>query len=268
MTRQQSVTGGVGGRLRCAREQRGLSLHHLAGRTKLSISVLQAIERNEFARLPGGMFRKAYIRTLAREVALDPDEMCADYCAQFEPPPSPPAVPDHEAAPARESVQRWLLDPRLSMVGLATLAVVWFSMQPGPVRPHVPIDDEANASVASPMPRALRTSTADGALGATPRVIAVPATSLPLRVELTANGSCWVAAETDGVRSMYRLVEPGERLMLEAQRVISLRLGNAGGMTISINEGPSRSLGRDGEVVELEVTPDDVKRLGDLAAEI
>ena len=36
---------------------------------------------------------------------------------------------------------------------------------------------------------------------------------------------------------------------VEAQRVIALRLGNAGAMTISINEGPSRSLGGDGEVV-------------------
>lgn len=268
MTREQTVTDGVGGRLRCAREQRGLSLHHVAGRTKLSFSVLQAIERNEFARLPGGMFRKAYVRTLAREVALDPDEICADYCAQFEPPPSPPTVPDHDAAPPGEWVKRLLMAPRLSTVALATLAALWFSAQPGPVRPHVPIDDAANLPVASPMPRALRTSTANSPLDATPRVIAVPTMSMPLRVELTATGSCWVAAETDGVRSIYRLVEPGERLMLEAQRVIALRLGNAGAMRISINEGPSRSLGGDGEVVELEVTPDDVRRLRDVAAEI
>lgn len=80
------MTNDIGGRLRRAREQRGLSLHDLATRTKFTIPVLCAIERNDFAVLPGGMFRKAYVRTLALEVGLNPDDIAADYCACFEPP--------------------------------------------------------------------------------------------------------------------------------------------------------------------------------------
>jgi cytoskeleton protein RodZ len=58
------VSSDIGGRLRRAREHRGLSLRDVAARTKLSIPVLQAIERNDFARLPGGMFRKAYVSVI------------------------------------------------------------------------------------------------------------------------------------------------------------------------------------------------------------
>src|SRR5687768_11135358 len=68
---------------------------------------------------------------------------------------------------------------------------------------------------------------------ATPAAIVAPATHPPLRIELAAAGWCSVAADTDGERSMYRLVEPGERLVLEAHRMISLRIGDAGARTMS-----------------------------------
>ena len=76
----------IGGRVRDAREQRGLSLAHTARMTKLSPSIVQAIERNDFASLPAGMYRKAYLRTLAAEVGLDPLAIAADYDAQYEAP--------------------------------------------------------------------------------------------------------------------------------------------------------------------------------------
>jgi Domain of unknown function (DUF4115) len=90
---------------------------------------------------------------------------------------------------------------------------------------------------------------------------AMAATAAPLRIEMAAANWCWVAAETDGARVMYRLVEPGERVVLEGQRTIALRLGNAGAVTLSINDGPRRSPGGEGQVVELEVTPDNVEGL-------
>jgi cytoskeletal protein RodZ len=86
------ITGDIGGRLRRARLQRGLSLHDVAGRTKLSMSVLRAIERNDFDSLPGGIYRKAYLRSLAGEVGLDPKKIAADYDKEFEPVTAPAAA--------------------------------------------------------------------------------------------------------------------------------------------------------------------------------
>jgi hypothetical protein len=60
-------------------------------------------------------------------------------------------------------------------------------------------------------------------------------TDVALRIELAATSWCWVAAESDGKRALYRLVKPGERVVLEGQNVISVRLGNAGSVTLSIN---------------------------------
>lgn len=265
---ERIVTDDIGGRLRIAREHRGMSLRDVAKRTKLSIAVLQAIERNDFASLPGGMFRKAYVRTLAAEVGLDPNEIAADYCAQFVP-PLEPAVQDRHLQ--QKLIEQLAPSPRRSIVTLAVLAAsaaAWFMLQPGPVKPEVALDDAAGEFVATPRTRgASITLTADGSRDAAPTAIAARTTDVPLRIELAATGWCWVAAEADGERVLYRLVEPGERLVLEGRRMISLRIGDAGAVTLSINDGPGRSLGVDGEVAELEVTPDNVEGLRDSGVE-
>ena len=262
MMMEHIVTGDIGGRLRRAREDRGMSLRDAAKRTKLSIAVLQAIERNDFASLPKGMFRKAYVRTLAAEVGLDSNEIAGDYCAQLEPPARPPAVPDRDAARHQEWVQQLTPSPNRSIVTLVALAVpaaAWFILQPGSASPQAPLKDADSELVALPMAGgATMPPTARAAL---PRVIAPHTTGVPLRIQMAATGWCWVAAETDGERVLYRLVAPGERLVLKAQRLISLRLGDAGAVTLSFNDGAQRSFGGHGEVVELEVTPANVDGL-------
>ena len=260
----------VGGRLRRARQQCGLSLHDAAGLTKLPIYVLQAIERNDFDSLPAGMYRKAYVRTLAGEVGLDPNEIAVHYGEQCEPIAEAPAFPSRDSAQERW-VRQLTPSPRWSVVRLAALAapvVIWFSLQRAPEMPAGPLNDIASEFVALPMTVPM-TLAAD-----TPRDVARPNAIPPqrtdvrrLRIGLAAMGWCWVAADVDGERVMYRLVEPGERLVLEGQRTISLRLGDAGSMTLSINDGPRRSAGGDGEVVELKLTPDNVEALRDGAVE-
>ena len=48
----------VGTELRNGRERRGMSLAVLASNTKIGVATLQAMERGDFARLPGGVFTR------------------------------------------------------------------------------------------------------------------------------------------------------------------------------------------------------------------
>jgi cytoskeleton protein RodZ len=73
------ASGGVGAALARARESRGISLSDLSARTKLSVPVLRALERNDFDRLPGGIFIRGYLRSYAREVGCDPEHIVAQY---------------------------------------------------------------------------------------------------------------------------------------------------------------------------------------------
>src|SRR5205085_11207009 len=73
----------VGRTLREARERRGVSLRQIANATKISMSALEALERNDISRLPGGIFTRAFVRSYAVEVGLDPEQLVHQFIAQF-----------------------------------------------------------------------------------------------------------------------------------------------------------------------------------------
>jgi cytoskeletal protein RodZ len=75
--------GDFGRTLREARERKGVSLRQIANTTKISIGMLDALERNDVSRLPGGVFSRAFVRSYACEVGLDPDSTLKDFAAQF-----------------------------------------------------------------------------------------------------------------------------------------------------------------------------------------
>ena len=69
--------------LREARERRGLSLRQIANSTKIAMSVLEALERNDLSRLPGGIFSRAFVRAYAVEVGLDPEATMQTFIARL-----------------------------------------------------------------------------------------------------------------------------------------------------------------------------------------
>src|SRR6266496_5238576 len=54
------------------RRNRGISLQQIAESTKISVRSLEAIERGDFRKLPGGIYNTSYIKQYAR--AIDYDE--------------------------------------------------------------------------------------------------------------------------------------------------------------------------------------------------
>ena len=92
-----------GGKLRQAREARGLSLRQIAVNTKISVSVLEALERNDVSKLPGGIFSRSFVRSYASEIGLDPDVTVQDFLDRFKDEPEAPRtpvvrIPDEEIA--------------------------------------------------------------------------------------------------------------------------------------------------------------------------
>src|SRR5439155_203808 len=71
--------GSFGENLRREREMRGISLDEIASSTKISIRFLQAMENDEFASLPGGIFRRSFIRSYAKYLGLDEEQVIAEY---------------------------------------------------------------------------------------------------------------------------------------------------------------------------------------------
>jgi cytoskeleton protein RodZ len=61
----------IGEQLRLAREERGVPLREISDQTRISVHYLEAIELNDYKRLPGGIFNKSFIKAYARCVGYD-----------------------------------------------------------------------------------------------------------------------------------------------------------------------------------------------------
>ena len=74
MQDENSVLG-----LATIRRNRGISLEQIAESTKISVRSLEAIERGDFRKLPGGIYDTSYIRQYARAIDYDESVLLAFY---------------------------------------------------------------------------------------------------------------------------------------------------------------------------------------------
>jgi transcriptional regulator with XRE-family HTH domain len=69
-----------GQNLRRKRLQRGIALEELSRRTKVSVELWEAMERNDFSRWPAGLAARAYIREYADIVGVDASDTVDEFC--------------------------------------------------------------------------------------------------------------------------------------------------------------------------------------------
>lgn len=72
-----------GMKMKRQREERGVTLRQIADATKIGLGSLEALERNDISRLPGGIFSRAFVRSYAAEIGLDPEQTVRDFLDQF-----------------------------------------------------------------------------------------------------------------------------------------------------------------------------------------
>jgi cytoskeletal protein RodZ len=68
-----------GGRLRNERERRQIPLKSIAESTKISVPLLEGLERDDVSRWPSGIFRKSFIRSYAESIGLEPDPVVREF---------------------------------------------------------------------------------------------------------------------------------------------------------------------------------------------
>ena len=65
------MAASIGEQLRLAREERGIGLREICDQTRISVHYLEAIEANDYKRLPGGVFNRSFIKAYAKCVGYD-----------------------------------------------------------------------------------------------------------------------------------------------------------------------------------------------------
>ncbi len=72
---------GFGARLRAQRERQQVTLNAISDETKIKISLLEALERDDVSGWPEGIFRRAYVRAYARAIGLEPEATVREFLA-------------------------------------------------------------------------------------------------------------------------------------------------------------------------------------------
>jgi cytoskeletal protein RodZ len=228
--------GSFGENLRRERDVRGISLREIAEGTKISVRFLQALEEDRIDVLPGGLFPRAFVRQYALFLGLDPEKTVTDFVAAHG-----EAIPERKIAPA--PARRFRVSLGHVFLGAIAVLAVALTLRRG---------GEAERARPQPTPTAVA---AAPAVLPTDRVYPSPSlapasatTGDGLVLTMTAQQDCWVEVRADGETVINRVLAEGESQTLEAHGEIVLSVGNAGGLSIRVNDRPALPLGRSGEV--------------------
>ena len=277
--------------LREARERRGVSLGQIAAATKISLSTLEALERNDISRLPGGIFTRAFVRAYAREVGLDAEATVREFVTRFPHEsvvegspyqPQPRGDPDGEQrrSPLRRSIRMaGVLVPVLLAIAYFGLSdrlwkrsqsvetvTVPERIQAAPPAPAAQAGQPPLAGEGTPPVPAAGDREATAGVNApsgegllkTDRP-AAPIEQSELRLTLSPRATCWVWVQADGVQALAELLQAGDERELRAREEILIKVGDAGAMAFAINGAAGRALGASGAVVTARITPQNYK---------
>ena len=73
------MAASIGEQLRLAREARGIGLREICDQTRISLHYLEAIEADDYKRLPGGVFNRSFIKAYAKAIGYDEREAVEGY---------------------------------------------------------------------------------------------------------------------------------------------------------------------------------------------
>jgi len=227
-----------GENLRRERELRGVTLREIAESTKISARFLQALEDDRVDVLPGGLFARAFVKQYALFLGLDPERAVADFLLQH-------GRPEPDVRRYAPPERRPLLTPGTAFFVAVAFVALFFTVRglrrdeerpPAPAPPTPTAQAVLPTDRVYPPPRASSTEAAREAARDT------------LLLTMTAQQECWVEARADGETIINRVLAEGESETLEALGEIVLSVGNAGGLSIRVNDRPGLPLGRSGEV--------------------
>jgi len=252
-----------GERLRAARESKEITLEEISSHTRVSVRLLSAIEEEEFSELPGGAFNVAFVRQYAKQVGLDEDSVVEEFKAVTQPTELVVLTParneeDRGATFVEGVVERareyQLTAPIVMTVLLAVIAGAVMLVQWDWDAGFATISEsflweQAGAQESSPTPAGTASPTT---ASVRPYVERKPVK--PVSVQLSISATVWIEAIADGERVFRRNFRSGESWQVEADKQIRLLVGNAGGVTVSLNGEPMPPVGSSGQVRRVLLT--------------
>jgi len=257
----------VGQLLKAGRIQSNKSLEEIAEATKIRKGLLEAIEEDRCELLPPRIYLRGMIKLFAQEVGADVDAVLDTFEA---------VSPDKSGGEEKKNVNRQLhtASPRnyipLLLIIVVAFLVYFFLTNKGAIQDEsslviapaqqdvttVPITAPVTTTIAAAaVPAPVEKSPAAPAAAPSPVSMPKPGLSLPagpFTIRFEAQALTWMRIQIDQEQRFDILLRPGESYKHTATRTMTVRLGNAGGVTIYCNDTLLGTAGKPGEVMNLQ----------------
>jgi cytoskeleton protein RodZ len=260
----------VGETLKRERVRTGLSLEEISAATRISQRFLKAIEAEDFGALPGLVFARNFVRQYAAYLHLDPAPVLA-MMPQVDVESAPmPRPPDRAREPLWDP--RWnstvaSLTWTLLAIAAAAGAYVYFNRTqvrpvsaqtaPPPAAPAPVTVQSVSAPASAPVPETAPTPESHPPELHPAEVHPAevhPPQAHAVEVAVVAKEDSWVSASADGKVLFATILKAGENRAVSADRVVKIRTGNAGGITVTLNGKTLDNLGPSGQIRTLTMT--------------
>ncbi|MGB9067408.1 MAG: RodZ domain-containing protein [Candidatus Acidiferrales bacterium] len=236
-----------GEHLRREREMRGVSLDEISAATRISTRFLEAIEKDQWDQLPGGVFNRGFIRSIARFLGLDEDSLVAEY-----------ALGNSNSAPAPAAPKAKNRMPR-NWQPAATAVVVMGVLLAGGIFGLHRYGDDLSAWIHSRYQavRAAGKSVPEPASGAPSAATVDPAQVLTLKLQ--ARKAANVKVSADGKIVFDGAVGPGDSRQFDAQSQFNVSASDASAITLDLNGQALAAVGSPGQSGSVTLTRKDLK---------
>jgi cytoskeleton protein RodZ len=214
----------LGDRIRTARLAKNLSIEQLSTLSRVSVKNITSFENDNFS-VDAQVFVKANLQAIAKALEIELIETITEETPNV--PPQIINVLDREGIP----LEKRNYTPIIMGIGLVTLfAVILYGLF------------TRTPQFSEPLPTISVSSTADAS--ATPNIAS------GVRVSLSAESRSWVSVKNSTNQIIFeRIVESGERLDFSDTLSLTVTVGNAAGINITVNDENIGYLGGIGEVV-------------------
>jgi len=237
---------------------RGVSLDEISAATRISTRFLEAIERDQWEQLPGGVFNRGFIRSIARFLGLDEDSLVAEY-----------SLGSSHAAPARPAVTPSTAGhmPRNYRPAVMAIALIVFVLGAGACawRYKAPISSWIHAEylaaraggrveAVAKLSLARTNAALDGA--SLPAMQPAPAV---LTLKLQASKPADVKVSADGKIIFDGAVRPGDSRQFDAQDTFEIATSESSAVALELNGQALPPFGTPGVSGRVTLTREDLQ---------
>lgn len=264
----------LGGYLKNQRESRSVTLEEVANATKIRKAILKAIEGDRHDLLPPRVFTQGFLKIYASYLELDESEVVRRYQEALE----KLQVDENEGESERESERQKSPKSLSSLIRAVVLFAIvvlalafWYFLSPQKEKKISLSKDSPQESVSKsvespPVIKPLMPETKDEEkVVSVEKELDVPVVGVDrseveevkevkdeqMVLRVLSSETTWIEFQLDDDEPFEVLLKSGESLRVKAHEKFNLRIGNAGGVELFLNDKALGNPGKQGEVIDL-----------------